>query len=99
MFRAIRLLLGYVLLVVGGVSWFVCFPLTAWTLYYEHEFPFTYFGVSFELPFPLESFVPRDMWPALAGVCLAFTLYGMFVIYIDVRKLRRLRRGESGKQS
>jgi len=94
MFRVIRLVLGYVMLVTGGVSWFVCFPLTAYTLYSYHEFPFTYFGVPFTLPFPLEFFLPKDLWPALGGVCVAFTFYGMWVIFIDVRKLRRLRRGE-----
>jgi hypothetical protein len=98
MFRAIRVVIGYAMLLVGGVSWFICFPLTAYLLYSYREFPFTYFGVSFSLPVPLEEFVPRDMWPALAGVCVAFTLYGLFVIYFDVRKLRRLRLGETGRR-
>jgi hypothetical protein len=65
-----------------------------YTLHFYREFPFTYFGVPFSLPFPLEFFLPRDLWPALTGVCFAFTLYGLVVIYIDVRKLRQLRRGE-----
>ena len=94
MFRALRLLFGYTMLVIGGVSWFICFPLTAYTLYATRQFPFDYFGIPFSLPFPLEFFLPKAIQPAVGGVCLAFTLYGLFVIYFDVRKLRRLRRGE-----
>jgi hypothetical protein len=94
MFRAIRLGLGYAGLVVGGVVWFICFPLAAYTLYTANEFPFDYFGVHVYIGFPLDFFLPRDMWPAVGGICDAFTLYGLFVIYFNVRKLRRLRRGE-----
>ena len=98
MFRVIRVTVGYIGLVIGGVVWFICFPLTVYTLHFYKEFPFEYFGVEFQLPFPLEAFLPKDLWPALAGVCGAFTLYGLFVIYFNVRKLRRLRRGEQGKR-
>jgi hypothetical protein len=87
--------IGYGLLVVGGVVWFVCFPLTAWTIYYFREFPFTYFGVPFYPGFPVEFFLPKEMWPMLVGVCGAFAFYGLFVIYFNVRRLRRLRRGEA----
>jgi hypothetical protein len=74
--------------------WFVCFPLTAYTLDVSREFPLEYFGIPFSLPFPLEFFLPADMLPLLAPICGAFTLYGLFVIYFNVGNLRRLRRGE-----
>jgi hypothetical protein len=86
--------IGYVMLTLGGVVWFVCFPLTAYTLWVARQFPLPYFGIPFSLPFPLEFFLPPDMLPLLVPVCAAFTLYGLFVIYFNVRKLRRLRLGE-----
>ncbi len=85
--------IGYVLLVFGGVVWFICFPLTAFTLRSSHEFPLTYFGIPFSLPFPLEFFLPPDMLMLLVPICLAFTLFGLFTIYFNVRNLRRLRLG------
>ncbi len=94
MFLAIRLVIGYTLLLVGGVVWFICFPLAAYTLYTTGEFPFDYFGLHVYIGFPLDFFLPRDMWKAVGWICDAFTLYGLFVIYFNVRKLRRLRLGE-----
>jgi len=94
MFRAIRLIVGYILLIIGGVVWFICFPLTTYTLYTTGQFPLDYFGVPVYIGFPLDFFLPREMWKAVGGICAAFTLYGLFVIYFNVRKLRRLRRGE-----
>jgi hypothetical protein len=93
MFLAIRLVIGYILLVIGGVVWFICFPLAAYTLYVSGEFPFDYFGIHVYIGFPLDFFLPHDLWKAVAGICAAFTLYGLFVIYFNVRKLRKLRRG------
>jgi hypothetical protein len=92
MFRAIRVLFGYIGLIIGGVVWFICGPLTAYTLYVVKQFPFEYFGIdSSELPSSFEFFVPRDIQPAIGGICLAFTLYGLVIIYLNVRKLRILR--------
>ena len=94
MWRATRLIFGYIGLLIGGVVWFVCFPLTAYTLYVADEFPLDYFGMPLYIGFPLDFWLPKDLWKAVAGICAAFTLYGLFVIYFNVRKLRRLRRGE-----
>ena len=96
-FPALRFLfvgIGYILLTIGGVVWFVCFPLTAYTLYVARQFPLTYFGIPFSPPFPLEFFLPPDMLPLLAPVCVGFTLFGLFTIYFNVRNLRRLRLGQ-----
>ncbi len=84
--------LGYILLLMGGVFWFICFPLTAYTLYFYRLFPFRYFGVPFSAN--TEMFLPTDMEPLLAPICAGFTLYGLISIYFNVRALRRLRRGE-----
>lgn len=92
--RSLWVGIGYVLMMIGGVVWFVCFPLTAYTLYVARQFPFDYFGDSFPLPFPLEFFLPKDLQPALVPVCLGFTLYGLFLFYFETRKLRKLRLGE-----
>jgi hypothetical protein len=86
-----RLILGYVGLLIGGVVWFVCFPLTAYTLYVADEFPLDYFGVHVYIGFPVDFFLPHDLWKAVAGICVGFTLYGLMTIYFNVRKLRRLR--------
>ncbi len=94
MLRALRLIFGYAGLLVGGVLWFICFPLTAYTLYVAGQFPFDYFDVHVYLGFPLDFWLPEDMWKAVGGICAAFTLYGLFVIYFNVRKLRRIRRRE-----
>jgi hypothetical protein len=95
-FPALRMLwvgIGYALLIIGGLVWFVCFPLTAYTLYVARVFPLDYFGISVYLGFPLEFFLPKDLQPAIIPVCLGFTLYGLFLIYFETRKLRKLRRG------
>ena len=94
MLRAIRVTIGYIGLLIGGVVWFICFPLTVYTLRVAQQFPLDYFGISVYLGFPLDFFLPRDMWPAVGGICIGFTLYGLLLIYFNVRKLRRLRRGE-----
>ncbi|HEV3272653.1 MAG TPA: hypothetical protein VGZ93_10780 [Candidatus Methylacidiphilales bacterium] len=87
--------IGYVMLIIGGVVWFVCFPMTAYTLYVARQFPLTYFGIPFSPPFPLDFFLPPDMLPLLVPVCLAFTLFGLFTIYFNVRNLRRLKLGQN----
>ncbi len=74
--------------------WFICFPLSVYTLSDSGQFPLDYFGVHVYLGFPLDFFLPKDMWRAVAGICAAFTLYGLVTIYFNVRKLRRLRRRE-----
>ncbi|HEX4139401.1 MAG TPA: hypothetical protein VHY09_03580 [Candidatus Methylacidiphilales bacterium] len=94
MWRAIRLIFGYIGLLLGGVVWFICFPLSVYTLNDSGQFPLDYFGIHVYLGFPLDFFLPKDMWRAVAGICAAFTLYGLVTIYFNVRKLRRLRRGE-----
>jgi hypothetical protein len=97
-FPALRFLfvgVGYVMLLIGGVIWFICFPLTAYTLYFARVFPFRYFGVPFYAN--TEMFLPSDMEPLLAPICLGFTLSGLLTIYFNVRNLRRLRRGEETK--
>jgi hypothetical protein len=94
MFLAIRLTVGYILMLIGGLCWFICFPLTAYTLYVAQQFPLPYFGIHVPMTPALDFFLPPDMQPLLGPVCLAFTLFGMFSIYFNVRKLRRLRRGE-----
>jgi hypothetical protein len=93
-FPALRLLfvgIGYLLLTIGGVVWCVCFPLTAYTLHVARQFPLPYFGISCSPPFPLDFFLPPDMQSLLVPVCGAFTLFGLFAIYFNVRNLRRLR--------
>ena len=94
MWRTTRLIFGYIGLLIGGVVWFICFPLSVYTLYQTGEFPLDYFGVHVYLGFPLDFFLPKDMWRAVSVICAAFTLYGLVTIYFNVRKLRRLRRGE-----
>ncbi len=94
MFRAIRLVVGYILMLIGGVVWFVCFPLTAYTLYVARQFPLTYFGIPTPPDEALDFWLPPDMQPLLGPVCLGFTLLGLFTLYFNVRKLRRLRLGE-----
>ncbi len=89
------LAVGYALLLVGGLIWFVCFPLTAYTLFAGHEFPLAYFGVPIPEDVALAYYLPAEMRGPLAGVCAAFTLYGLFPIYFNVRKLRRLRLGQN----
>jgi hypothetical protein len=92
--RPVWATIGYLMLFIGGTVWFICFPLTTYTLYQTGQFPFDYFGVHVYLGFPLDFFLPPDMWRAVAGITAGFTLYGLFVIYFNVRRLRRLRRGE-----
>ena len=94
MWRALRLIFGYIGLIIGGVVWFICFPMTAYTLYVADEFPFDYFGAHVYIGFPVDFWLPHDLWKAVAGICAGFTLYGLLTIYFNVRKLRRLRRGE-----
>jgi hypothetical protein len=92
MFRAIRVVFGYIGLIMGGIVWFVCGPLAAYTLWATKQFPFDYFGLdSSSLPSSLEFFLPKEIQPAVGGICLAFTLYGLVIIYLNVRKLRILR--------
>jgi hypothetical protein len=86
--------IGYLMMLIGGMVWFICFPLTVYTLYVAGQFPFDYFGISVNLGFPLEFFLPRDLWRAVGGVCVGFTLWGLCTIYFNVRNLRRLRLGE-----
>ena len=82
------------MLIVGGEVWFVCFPLTAYTLYVAREFPLAYFGV-FEASDPgFNYWMPENMRGPVAGLCVGFTCLGMSTIYFNVAKLRRLRRGE-----
>jgi hypothetical protein len=89
--------IGYVLLLMAGGVWFLCFPLTAYTLYVSNEFPLAYFG-DFSASDPGFNFwIPDDMRRPLGGVCIAFTIYGLFVFYFNVRKLRQLRRNEQPK--
>jgi hypothetical protein len=89
--RIVWLGAGYVLMMTGGLVWFICFPLTAYTLQTARVFPLEYFGIDFSLPFPLEFFLPRELQVRLVPVCLAFTLWGLIVIYFNVRQLRQLR--------
>jgi hypothetical protein len=84
----------YGMLVVGGVVWFVCFPLTAYTLYVANEFPLAYFGVLTAGEPAVDFWLPEDLRRPVGGVCVAFAIYGLFVIYFNVRRLRKLRRGE-----
>jgi hypothetical protein len=93
--RGLWLGIGYILLLIGGVFWFICFPLTAWTLYFYKEFPFRVFGVPFYAN--TEMFLPTDMEPLLAPICGGFALYGLVTIYTNVRQLRQLRRNEKPK--
>jgi hypothetical protein len=94
--RVVWLGIAYVLMIIGGVSWFICFPLTAYTLETAYVFPFQYFGIDWSPPFPLDFFLPRELWIRLVPLCGAFTLWGLIVIYFNVRRLRQLRRGETG---
>ena len=84
--------IGYIMLLIGGVIWFILFPLTVFTLKTAKVFPLTYFGI----PFTVETdmFLPPDMLPLLGGICVGFTLFGLFTIYFNVRSLRRLRLGQ-----
>ena len=84
--------IGYIMLLIGGMIWFILFPLTVFTLKTAKVFPLTYFGIPFAVQ--TELFLPPDMLPLLGGICFAFTIYGLFPIYFNVRNLRRLRLGE-----
>ena len=84
--------IGYVMLVIGGVVWFILFPLTVFTLKTAKVFPLTYFGIPFAVQ--TDMFLPPDMLPLLGGICVGFTLFGLFTIYFNVRSLRRLRLGQ-----
>ena len=95
--RALWVAIGYLMLLMAGVIWFICFPLTVYTLYVGDQFPLDYFGISVYLGFPLDFFLPRDLWQGVGAICIGFTFYGMVVIYFNVRNLRRLRRGEKPK--
>jgi hypothetical protein len=95
-FPALRFLfvgIGYILLVIGGVVWFILFPLTVFTLHSAKVFPLTYFGIPFAVQ--TDMFLPPDMLPLLGGICAGFTFLGLFTIYFNVRNLRRLRRDEN----
>ncbi len=87
--------IGYLMLFVGGLVWFLCFPLTAYTLYVSNEFPLAYFGVFASGDPAVDYWLPSDMRRPVGGLCAAFTLYGLFTIYFNVRKLRKWRRGEN----
>ena len=81
------------MLLIGGVIWFVMFPLTVFTLKTAKVFPLTYFGIPFAVQ--TDMFLPPDMLPLVGGICVGFTCLGLFTIYFNVRNLRRLRRGEN----
>ncbi len=66
MWRALRLVFGYIGLIIGGVVWFICFPLTAYTLYVADEFPLDYFGMHVYIGFPVEFFLPKEMWKEMS---------------------------------
>ena len=87
--------IGYIMLTIGGEIWFFCFPLTAYTIYTAHEFPLPYFGISTPDFAAIDYYLPPTMYGPVGGMCAAFTLYGLFTIYFNVRKLRRLRLGEN----
>ena len=89
--------IGYVMLILGGLVWFLCFPLTVYTLYVSNEFPLAYFGDTSLSDPGVNYWLPDDMRKPLGGVCVGFALYGLFVIYFNVRALRQLRRGEKPK--
>jgi hypothetical protein len=89
--------IGYLMLFVGGEVWFLCFPLTAYTLYATNEFPLAYFGVLTTGDVAVDFWLPSDMRKPVGGICVAFTLYGLVTLYINVRKMRDLRRGVQPK--
>ena len=89
--------IGYIMLLMAGCIWFICFPLTAYTLYKANEFPLAYFGVFTASDPGFNYWMPQEMREPIAGLCLGFALYGLFVIYFNVRNLRRLRLGEKPK--
>src|SRR5277367_5110928 len=78
--------IGYILLIIGGVIWFVLFPLTVFTLKTAKVFPLTYFGIPFAVQ--TDMFLPPEMLPLLGGFCVGFMLLGLFTIYFNVRNLR-----------
>lgn len=87
--------IGYMMLIIGGEVWFVCCPLTAYTLYEKREFPLAYFGVSDYNDPGFDYWMPDSMRAPLGGLAAAFALYGLFTIYFNVRRLRKLRLGEN----
>jgi uncharacterized membrane protein YccF (DUF307 family) len=80
------------MLLIGGVIWFILFPLTVFTLKTAKVFPLTYFGIPFAVQ--TDMFIPPDLLPMIGAPCIGLTLLGLFTIYFNVRNLRRLRRGE-----
>lgn len=92
--RIVWLVIGYMMLIFAGVIWFTCFPLTAYTLYKTNEFPLAYFGVFTASDPGFNYWMPQDMREPVGGLCIGFALYGLFVLYFNVRNLRRLRRGK-----
>ena len=95
--RVVWLTIGYAMLLVAGFIWFVCFPLTAYTIYVSDEFPLAYFGVLTASDPGFNYWMPEEMRKPVGGLCVAFALYGLFVIFSNVRNLRRLRLGEKPK--
>jgi glycerol-3-phosphate acyltransferase PlsY len=95
--RIVWVAMGWMLLLMAALVWFVCFPLTAYTLYVSNEFPLAYFGLFNASDPGFNYWIPDDMRKPLGGVCVAFSLYGMFVFYFNTRNLLRLQRGEKPK--
>ena len=59
------------MLILGAEVWFICFPLTAYTLYVAREFPLAYFGV-FEASDPgFNYWIPDSMRGPIGGLCVA----------------------------
>jgi len=84
--------IGYIMLLIGGVIWFIFFPLTVFTLKTAKVFPLTYFGIPFAVQ--TDMFLPPDMLPLLGAFCVGFTFLGLLTLYFNVRNLRRLRLGQ-----
>ena len=61
--------IGYLMLILAGLVWFICFPLTVYTLYMSNEFPLAYFNVSQASDPGINYWLPDDMRRPL-GVCL-----------------------------
>jgi hypothetical protein len=81
--RRLFILFGYASLILGGAVWFVSFVIPAITLTIFDRYPWEIlFGASLPTPFPKNAFLVAS-W--------LFTIFGLGIIYLNVRQLRGIR--------
>src|ERR1700682_5123616 len=79
--------LGYILLLLGGLFWFICFPLLAFTLFFYDKFPADLIGGVD----PNRPSLPKH---GMMIVSAAMTVVGLVILYFSIRDLKRLSVGK-----